>query len=39
LKINNELGFQPYMATALWQIEIDRVQEYLDQADATSSAG
>jgi mycothiol synthase len=29
LKINRELGFQPYMATALWQVDIERVQEYL----------
>jgi mycothiol synthase len=29
LKINTELGFQPYMADALWQVEIDRVLEYL----------
>jgi GNAT superfamily N-acetyltransferase len=29
LKINNELGFQPYMATTLWQVEIDSVLEYL----------
>ncbi len=30
LKINNELGFQPYMASALWQIEVEKVQEYLN---------
>jgi len=29
LKINNELGFQPYMAATLWQVETDRVLEYL----------
>jgi GNAT superfamily N-acetyltransferase len=29
LKINNELGFRPYLANTLWQVEIDRVQEYL----------
>jgi GNAT superfamily N-acetyltransferase len=29
LKINNELGFKPYMANAFWQIEIDRVLKYL----------
>jgi len=29
LKINNELGFQPYMANALWQVEISQVLEYL----------
>jgi len=31
LKINTELGFQPYMADALWQVEIDRVLTYLGQ--------
>ena len=29
LKINREMGFQPYTAGALWQIEIERVLEYL----------
>jgi hypothetical protein len=29
LKINQALGFQPYMASALWQMEIERVQKYL----------
>jgi mycothiol synthase len=29
LKINTALGFKPYMANALWQVEIDRVEEYL----------
>ena len=29
LKINLELGFKPYMASALWQIEVDRVMAYL----------
>jgi GNAT superfamily N-acetyltransferase len=32
LKINTELGFKPYMASALWQVEIERVLEYLRQA-------
>jgi mycothiol synthase len=32
LKINNELGFQPYMANALWQVDVDRVLTYLGQA-------
>ena len=31
LKINNELGFKPYHATAFWQIEIDKIQSYLDE--------
>jgi mycothiol synthase len=30
LKINNELGFQPYMANILWQVEIDHVLTYLN---------
>ncbi|RPI84332.1 MAG: GNAT family N-acetyltransferase [Chloroflexi bacterium] len=29
LKINNELGFQPYIAQTLWQVEIDNVERYL----------
>jgi GNAT superfamily N-acetyltransferase len=29
LKINNELGFQPYMANIFWQIEIERILAYL----------
>ena len=29
LKINNELGFKPYMADTLWQVEIEKVMEYL----------
>ena len=32
LKINNELGFKPYMANALWQVEIDRVTAYLGES-------
>ncbi|NJD58364.1 MAG: hypothetical protein C3F13_18200 [Anaerolineales bacterium] len=31
LKINNELGFKPYMANALWQVELDHVLAYLEQ--------
>lgn len=31
LKINNELGFKPYIASAFWQIEIERVQAYLGE--------
>ena len=31
LKINTELGFQPYIAQALWQVELAKVQEYLAQ--------
>jgi mycothiol synthase len=32
LKINNELGFKPYIANALWQVDIDHVLAYLDQS-------
>lgn len=31
LKINTELGFQPYMASTLWQVELDRVLDYLSK--------
>ncbi len=31
LKINTELGFKPYMASTLWQVEIERVLEYLGE--------
>jgi len=30
LKINDELGFKPYQATALWQVEVDSILSYLD---------
>lgn len=29
LKINNELGFMPYMASTLWQVELQKVLDYL----------
>jgi mycothiol synthase len=29
LKINNELGFKPYIADTLWQVEVQKVMEYL----------
>jgi mycothiol synthase len=29
LKINNQLGFKPYTAEALWQVDIEKVMEYL----------
>jgi mycothiol synthase len=35
LKINNELGFKPYMADALWQVELHKVLDYL-QASTSS---
>lgn len=31
LKINTELGFQPYMASTLWQVELERVLDYLGE--------
>jgi Arc/MetJ-type ribon-helix-helix transcriptional regulator len=30
LRINNELGFKPYMSSILWQMEIDQVLDYLN---------
>ena len=33
LKINDELGFKPYIAEAVWQVETERVREYLSQYD------
>jgi mycothiol synthase len=29
LKINNELGFKPYMAETVWQVELQNVLDYL----------
>ncbi len=29
LKINNELGFKPYIAETLWQVELQKVKDYL----------
>jgi GNAT superfamily N-acetyltransferase len=29
LKINNELGFKPYTADFLWQVELNKVRDYL----------
>jgi mycothiol synthase len=31
LKINTELGFKPYMSRALWQVEAQRVLEYISK--------
>lgn len=31
MKINNELGFKPYSAESLWQIETEKAAEYLSQ--------
>ena len=32
LKINNELGFKPYSADALWQVELEKVLDYLQSS-------
>lgn len=32
LKINFELGFKPYLSHCIWQIEMDKVVQYLGQA-------
>jgi len=31
LKINNELGFKPYTAESVWQVETEKVAEYLSR--------
>ncbi len=31
LKINHELGFKPYLANAIWQVETDQVIQYLNR--------
>jgi len=31
LKINDELGFKPYIAEAIWQVETEKVAQYLSQ--------
>jgi len=31
LRINNELGFKPYMTSILWQMEISQVLDYLNK--------
>jgi mycothiol synthase len=33
LKINNELGFKPYMSMTLWQIETARMAAYLQKSE------
>jgi len=32
LKINTELGFKPYMADALWQVELQKILDYLQSS-------
>jgi mycothiol synthase len=34
LKINTELGFKPYMADTFWQVEIQKVIDYLQLYEA-----
>lgn len=34
LKINGLLGFKPYMAQSIWQVETARVAAYLDAPSA-----
>jgi GNAT superfamily N-acetyltransferase len=29
LKINRELGFKPYLAQTIWQVETEKVRKYL----------
>jgi mycothiol synthase len=29
LKINNEMGFQPYIANTIWQVETEKIEKYL----------
>jgi GNAT superfamily N-acetyltransferase len=36
LRINNDLGFQSYMAQAFWQVETTRVRAYLDEANTAA---
>lgn len=31
LKINNELGFKPYISRCVWQVEREKVEEYLGE--------
>jgi mycothiol synthase len=31
LKVNHELGFKPYLSCCVWQVETEKVQEYLDK--------
>lgn len=38
LKINTELGFRPYISHQIWQIDLARVQAYLDSIRETKLA-
>ena len=37
LKINQEMGFKPYIASALWQVEISQVEKYLQKHGSTEN--
>ena len=37
LRINTELGFRPYMARTIWQVETDRVRRYLGERGQMAS--
>jgi hypothetical protein len=34
LKINTELGFKPYLANTLWQVETELVEKYVAERTA-----
>ncbi len=36
LKINTELGFKPYMADTIWQVELQKVLDYLSKGKANA---
>jgi GNAT superfamily N-acetyltransferase len=37
LKINNELGFKPYSADTIWQVELHQVESYLSSANSPAT--
>jgi mycothiol synthase len=38
LKINNKLGFEPYLAETFWQVETEKVQAYLRPGEEVTPA-
>ncbi len=34
LRINNELGFRPYLAETVWQVTLEKVLAYLKEKEA-----